>query len=36
MGDLANGLLSNIAGGAIIVGIAIAGAVYGVMTVFYP
>jgi Mn2+/Fe2+ NRAMP family transporter len=36
MGGLANGLLANIAGGAIIVGIAIAGAVYGAMTVFSP
>ncbi len=36
MGSLANGLLANIAGGAIIIGIAIAGAVYGAMTVFAP
>jgi len=36
MGSLANGHLANIAGGAIIIGISLAGAVYGVMTVFYP
>jgi Mn2+/Fe2+ NRAMP family transporter len=36
MGDLANGWLANLAGGAIIVGISIAGAVYGFMTVFSP
>lgn len=36
MGSLANGLFANIAGGAIIIGIAVAGAVYGAMTVFYP
>jgi Mn2+/Fe2+ NRAMP family transporter len=36
MGGLANGRLANIAGGAIIIGIACAGAVYGFMTVFYP
>jgi len=35
MGGLANGRLANVAGGAIIIGIAIAGAVYGFMTVFY-
>jgi Mn2+/Fe2+ NRAMP family transporter len=34
MGGLANGRLANIAGGAIVVGIALAGAVYGVVTVF--
>ena len=34
MGGLANGWLANIAGGAIIIGIAIAGTVYGVLTVF--
>jgi Mn2+/Fe2+ NRAMP family transporter len=36
MGDLANGRLANLAGGAIIIGIALAGAVYGAMTVFAP
>ena len=36
MGGLANGPLANIAGGAIIIGIALAGAVYGAMTVFSP
>ena len=35
MGGLANGRLANLAGGAIIIGISIAGAVYGFMTVFY-
>jgi Mn2+/Fe2+ NRAMP family transporter len=34
MGGLANGPLANLAGGAIVIGIAIAGAVYGAMTVF--
>jgi Mn2+/Fe2+ NRAMP family transporter len=34
MGDFANGRLGNLAGGAIVVGIAIAGAVYGVFAVF--
>jgi Mn2+/Fe2+ NRAMP family transporter len=34
MGGLANGRLANLAGGAIIIGIALAGAVYGAMTVF--
>jgi len=33
MGDLANGWAANLAGGAIIVGIAVAGAIYGFMTV---
>lgn len=36
MGSLANGRFANVAGGTIIIGIAIAGAVYGAMTVFYP
>jgi Mn2+/Fe2+ NRAMP family transporter len=36
MGSLANGPLANIAGGAIIIGIAVAGAVYGAMTVVSP
>jgi Mn2+/Fe2+ NRAMP family transporter len=36
MGSLANGRLANIAGGSIIIGIAVAGAVYGAMTVFAP
>jgi Mn2+/Fe2+ NRAMP family transporter len=36
MGNLANGRLANFAGGAIIIGIATAGAVYGFMAVFYP
>jgi Mn2+/Fe2+ NRAMP family transporter len=34
MGGLANGRLANLAGGAIIIGISLAGAVYGAMTVF--
>jgi Mn2+/Fe2+ NRAMP family transporter len=34
MGGLANGRLANMAGGAIVIGIAIAGAVYGAMTVY--
>ncbi len=36
MGGLANGKLANLAGGAIVIGIALAGAVYGFMTVFHP
>ena len=36
MGGLANDRLANLAGGAIIIGIAIAGAVYGFMTVLSP
>jgi len=36
MGGLANGRLANLAGGAIVIGIAIAGAGYGAMTVFGP
>jgi Mn2+/Fe2+ NRAMP family transporter len=35
MGSLANGPMANFAGGAIIIGISLVGAVYGVMTVFY-
>lgn len=34
MGDLVNGPLANIAGGAIVVGIALVGATYGVITAF--
>jgi len=33
MGNLANGWAANLAGGAIILGIAVAGAIYGLMTV---
>jgi Mn2+/Fe2+ NRAMP family transporter len=34
MGDLANGRLANLAGGAVVIGISLIGAAYGVITVF--
>jgi Mn2+/Fe2+ NRAMP family transporter len=34
MHDLANGWKANLAGGSIVIGIALVGAVYGVLTVF--
>jgi len=34
MGDLANGRLANLAGGAIIIAIAMVGTLYGVITAF--
>ena len=34
MGDLANGRLANLAGGAVVIGISLIGAAYGVLTVF--